>query len=51
VPPIRAATAVQSDAVSEMDAVYEVARAAAFPPALDAYADVQDIGDPRTETY
>lgn len=43
--------ALQTAAVAEMFAVYETARDASFPPAIDAYADVQDIGDPRTEAF
>lgn len=42
---------IEANAASEMNTVYEVARDASFPPAQDAYADVQDIGDPRTEAY
>ncbi len=42
---------IKDDALSEMTRVYEVARDASFPPANEAYADVQDIGDPRQEAF
>ncbi len=42
---------LQSDATNEMTAVYETARDASFPPAIEAYADVQDLGDPRQEAF
>ena len=38
-----------TDATAEMEAVYEDAKAAAWPAIDLAYADVQDIGDPREE--
>jgi pyruvate dehydrogenase E1 component alpha subunit len=40
-----------NEAVAEMTQVYEIARDASFPPALDAYKDVQNIGDPQTEAF
>ena len=42
---------IGNEAVTEMTRVYEIARDASFPPALDAYKDVQNIGDPQTEAY
>ena len=39
------------EATAEMTRVYEIARDASFPPALDAYKDVQDIGNPQTEAF
>lgn len=42
---------LSKSADAEMDAVYQIARDAAFPPAIDAYADVQDLGDPRLEAF
>jgi len=42
---------IEAAAASEMNTVYELARDATFPPAADAYADVQDIGDPRKEAF
>ena len=39
------------EATVEMTRVYEIARDASFPPALDAYKDVQDIGNPQTEAF
>lgn len=42
---------LQSDATDEMTGVYETARDASFPPAIEAYSDVQDLGDPRQEAF
>ncbi len=42
---------IETNAAAEMHSVYEVARDASFPPPVDAYADVQDVGDPRTEAF
>ncbi|NQW00910.1 MAG: thiamine pyrophosphate-dependent dehydrogenase E1 component subunit alpha [Rhodospirillales bacterium] len=42
---------LEADASREMAAIYATARDAPFPPAIEAYADVQDIGDPRTEAF
>ena len=40
-----------NEATAEMTRVYKIARDASFPPALDAYKDVQDIGNPQTEAF
>ena len=42
---------IKADASQEMTDVYDMARDASFPAAINAYADVQDIGDPRTEAF
>jgi hypothetical protein len=34
-----------------MLAAYQAALAAPFPPAEQAFTDVQDAGDPRTEAF
>jgi pyruvate dehydrogenase E1 component alpha subunit len=41
----------QADAVAEMLAAYRAASAAPFPSADQAFTDVQDAGDPRTEAF
>ncbi len=46
-----ALTDIEMAATSEMDGIYERARDAAFPPAANAYTDVQDIGDPRSQAF
>lgn len=38
-------------ASAEMAAVYDSARAAAFPPPAAAFSDVQDVGSPAVEAY
>ena len=42
---------IEEEALTEMTNIYEVARSASFPPPSQAYADVQDIGDPRTDPF
>jgi hypothetical protein len=34
-----------------MRAAYDAAKATPFPPLDQAYADVQDVGDPRREAF
>jgi len=49
-----AADALQGDqaaAVAEMLAAYRAAVDAPFPPASEAFTDVQDAGDPRVEAF
>jgi TPP-dependent pyruvate/acetoin dehydrogenase alpha subunit len=41
----------QAEAVAEMLAAYQAAVAAPFPPAEQAFTDVQDAGDPRVEAF
>ena len=41
----------REEAVAEMRRVYEDARETPFPPLAQAYADVQDVGDPRREAF
>lgn len=41
--------AADAEAEAEMRAAYETAKAAPWPDAALAYADVQDVGDPRRE--
>lgn len=43
--------AVQQAALAEMEAAYDSARAAPFPPASQAFVDVQDIGSPAVEAF
>ena len=38
-------------AQSEMRAAYDTAFATPYPPAEQAYEDIQDIGDPRVEAF
>jgi TPP-dependent pyruvate/acetoin dehydrogenase alpha subunit len=38
-------------AVAEMKQAYDTAKATGFPPAADAFRDVQDAGDPRREAF
>jgi pyruvate dehydrogenase E1 component alpha subunit len=49
--PIEALGADQADAVAEMLAAYRAALDAPFPPAAEAFTDVQDAGDPRLEAF
>lgn len=42
---------INNGAVAEMLWVYEIARDASFPPAIDAYQDVQNVGNPQTEAF
>ncbi len=41
----------ERDARTEMEAVYDDAKAAPWPPLERAFADVQDVGDPRVDAY
>lgn len=41
----------EREAIEEMDAVYDDAKAAPWPPLERAFADVQDVGDPRIDAY
>ena len=34
-----------------MKRVYDIARDTPFPPVAQAYADVQDVGDPRRDAF
>jgi pyruvate dehydrogenase E1 component alpha subunit len=43
--------AVPSAALAEMEAAYDSARAAPYPPAAQAFVDVQDIGSPAVEAF
>ena len=45
------AAALRADAYAEMRKAYDEARATPFPPIGDAFADVQDAGDPREGAY
>jgi pyruvate dehydrogenase E1 component alpha subunit len=36
---------------TEIDKAFEAAKASAFPPLTRAFADVQDVGDPRREAF
>jgi pyruvate dehydrogenase E1 component alpha subunit len=42
---------VQEEAVAEMRRVYDTARDTPYPPVENAYADVQDVGDPQREAF
>ena len=46
-----AIAATEQAAVDEMRAVLAVARDTPFPPAENAFTDVQDIGSPQQEAY
>lgn len=54
-----ATAGVKTDAIAdadkaahgEIDAAYKTAEASPFPPLSRAFADVQDVGDPRKEAY
>jgi hypothetical protein len=48
---VEALEAAREDALAEMKQVYDVARDTPFPPVAQAYADVQDVGDPRREAF
>jgi len=48
---VEALDAAREDALAEMKQVYDVARDTPFPPVAQAYADVQDVGDPRREAF
>jgi pyruvate dehydrogenase E1 component alpha subunit len=43
--------AAEAAARSEIDAAYAAAKASPFPPLARAFADVQDVGDPRREAF
>jgi len=43
--------AAKAAAYEEMGRVFEIAKAASFPPAEFAFTDVQDAGDPRREAF
>jgi len=43
--------AAEAVARSEIDAAYAAAKASPFPPLARAFADVQDVGDPRREAF
>ena len=43
--------AAESAARAEIDAAYAAAKASPFPPLERAFADVQDVGDPRREAF
>lgn len=49
--PAEALSADADDAVAEMRAAYRAACAAPFPPAGEAFTDVQDAGDPGGEAF
>jgi TPP-dependent pyruvate/acetoin dehydrogenase alpha subunit len=42
---------INNEAEAEMSRVYKIARDAPFPPAIDAYQDVQNIGNPQKEAF
>jgi TPP-dependent pyruvate/acetoin dehydrogenase alpha subunit len=41
----------EAEARTEIDAAYAAAKASPFPPLSRAFADVQDVGDPRREAF
>ena len=43
--------AAESAARAEIDAAYAEAKVSPFPPLERAFADVQDVGDPRREAF
>lgn len=43
--------AAEAAARSEIDAAFAAAKASPFPPLTRAFADVQDVGDPRREAF
>jgi pyruvate dehydrogenase E1 component alpha subunit len=43
--------AIEATVRSEIDAAFAAAKASPFPPLTRAFADVQDIGDPRREAF
>jgi TPP-dependent pyruvate/acetoin dehydrogenase alpha subunit len=44
-------SAAEAAARAEIDAAYDAAKASSFPPLSRAFADVQDVGDPRREAF
>jgi pyruvate dehydrogenase E1 component alpha subunit len=46
-----ALTAARNDAFAEMRLAYDAAKATPYPPVEHAFADVQDVGDPRREAF
>ena len=46
-----ALNAQRNEAFREMREAYELAKATPFPPVDHAFADVQDVGDPRAEAF
>ena len=46
-----ALTAARNEAFQEMRAAYDAATATPYPPIEQAFADVQDVGDPRREAF
>jgi len=46
-----ALTAERDEAFREMREAYDAAKATPFPPVDQAFADVQDVGDPRVEAF
>ena len=44
-------TRVERAAKAEIDAAFAAAKASPFPPLDGAFADVQDVGDPRREAF
>ena len=43
--------AAEREARAEIEAAFDAAKAAPFPPLARAFADVQDVGDPRQEAF
>ena len=43
--------ATEQGARAEIDAAFEAAKASPYPPLTRAFADVQDVGDPRREAF
>jgi pyruvate dehydrogenase E1 component alpha subunit len=43
--------AAEKGARAEIDAAFEAAKASPYPPLTRAFADVQDVGDPRQEAF
>jgi acetoin:2,6-dichlorophenolindophenol oxidoreductase subunit alpha len=46
-----ALTAERNEAFREMREAYDVAKATPYPSVEQAFADVQDVGDPRVEAF
>ena len=46
-----ALTAARNEAFAEMLQAYDAAKATPYPPVEHAFADVQDVGDPRREAF
>jgi pyruvate dehydrogenase E1 component alpha subunit len=42
---------IQEEAKAEMEEAYRIAAASAWPEKHLAYADVQDVGDPRERAF